>query len=151
VPQQRAGAGSDWQTHIDREDARYADGESRLGDPESDSDAHQRQLTRLGNASAGAGLALLMAGRRDEAKEALARLQATAEQESASRCYIAAIQAVLGEKKEALGTLEVAYRERSDNCGLKVSPLFDSLRAEPRYEALLRQANLASEPQLINR
>jgi hypothetical protein len=73
VPDQRAEAGTDWQAHIDREDARYADGESRLGDAESDSDARQRQLTRLGNASAGAGLALLMAGRREEAAKRLVR------------------------------------------------------------------------------
>lgn len=32
-------------------------------------DARQRQLTRMANAAAGAGLALLMAGRRDEAAE----------------------------------------------------------------------------------
>src|SRR6185312_8898694 len=73
VPDQRAGAETDWQAHVDREDARYADGESRLGDAESDADARQRQLTRLGNASAGAGLALLMAGRRDEAAKRLVR------------------------------------------------------------------------------
>ena len=41
-----------------------------------DADSRQRQLTRLGNASAGARLALLMAGRRDEAA---ARLTPAAE------------------------------------------------------------------------
>ena len=57
---------------MDREEARYRDGETRL--PETaDADARQRQLTRLGNASAGAGLALLMQGRRDEAAAALMR------------------------------------------------------------------------------
>jgi len=92
------------------------------------------------------GYAYAMAGRRDEAREALARLRATPEQERASRCYIAAIDSALGEKKQALDTLELAYRERSDSCGLKVSPLFDSLRSDPSYQALLRQANLASTP-----
>jgi hypothetical protein len=53
----------DWQEHLEREESRYRDGEQRL--PE-DPDERQRQLTRLGNAAAGAGLALLMAGRRDE-------------------------------------------------------------------------------------
>jgi hypothetical protein len=48
-----------------REVARYRDGEERL-DP-ADPDSHQRQLTRLGNAATGAGLALLMEGRQDEA------------------------------------------------------------------------------------
>src|SRR5204862_5669073 len=46
-------------------------GEARL-EP-SDPDSHQRQLTRLGNAAGGAGLALLMEGRRDEAAKWFAR------------------------------------------------------------------------------
>ena len=72
MPNQEASAGEDWQAHVDREEARYRDGESRL--PEAaDGDSRQRQLTRLGNASAGAGLALLMAGRRDEAAGHLIR------------------------------------------------------------------------------
>ena len=72
VPNQEAGPGEDWQAHVDREEARYRDGESRL--PEAaDADSRQRQLTRLGNASAGAGLALLMDGRRDEAAARLIR------------------------------------------------------------------------------
>jgi hypothetical protein len=56
----------DWNAHFDREQARYEDGSARLPD---DPDARQRQLTRLGNAAGGAGLALLMAGRREEAAE----------------------------------------------------------------------------------
>ena len=55
-----------WDEHLAREAARYEDGEARL--PE-DPDARQRQLTRMGNAAGGAGLALLMAGRGDEASE----------------------------------------------------------------------------------
>ena len=54
-----------WAAHLAREEARYRDGEQRL-DP-ADGDSHQRQLTRLGNAASGAGLALLMQGRPGEA------------------------------------------------------------------------------------
>jgi tetratricopeptide (TPR) repeat protein len=57
---------SGWDEHFTREVARYEDGEARLPD---DPDARQRQLTRMGNAAGGAGLALLMAGRLDEASE----------------------------------------------------------------------------------
>lgn len=57
---------SDWVGHEEREVARYRDGEARLRDVD-DSDARQKQLTRMGNAAAGAGLALLMQGRREEA------------------------------------------------------------------------------------
>jgi hypothetical protein len=56
----------DWNEHLEREEARYRDGLERL--PE-DPDARQRQLTRTGNAAGGAGLALLMLDRRDEAAE----------------------------------------------------------------------------------
>lgn len=69
----------DWEAHLAREEARFRDGESRLRDEPAhdadpaDSDSRQRQLTRLGNAAGGAGLSLLMLGRRDEAAEWLAR------------------------------------------------------------------------------
>jgi tetratricopeptide (TPR) repeat protein len=62
----------DWNAHARREQGRYRDGETRLPEAQ-EADARQRQLTRLGNAAYGAGLALLMAGRRDEAREWLAR------------------------------------------------------------------------------
>jgi len=57
---------SHWDEHLAREASRYDDGEARLPD---DPDARQRQLTRLGNAAGGAGLALLMDGRPEEASE----------------------------------------------------------------------------------
>ena len=59
-------ADEDWAAHLGREEARYRDGEARLPDAR-DADTRQRQLTRLGNAAGGAGLALLMLGRADEA------------------------------------------------------------------------------------
>jgi hypothetical protein len=48
----------DWQAHAAREAGRYRDGGERLPD---DPDQRQRQLTRMGNAAYGAGLAYLMA------------------------------------------------------------------------------------------
>jgi hypothetical protein len=54
----------DWPALLERERTRYADGEARLA-PE--------QLVRMGNAAYGAGLALLMLGRGDEAGEWLVR------------------------------------------------------------------------------
>jgi hypothetical protein len=53
-----------WEEIAEREIARYHDGEARLP---AEADPRQRQLTRMGNAANGAGLALLMLGRRDEA------------------------------------------------------------------------------------
>jgi len=54
----------DWQNHLARQEQRYRDGEARLPD---DPDERQRQLTRMGNAAGGAGLALLMARDLEEA------------------------------------------------------------------------------------
>jgi len=65
----------DWSAHFERERGRYADGEARLPGI-VDPDDRQRQLTRMGNAAGGAGLALLMAGRRCEAGEWFARASA---------------------------------------------------------------------------
>ncbi len=61
-----------WAEHLEREQSRYEDGVDRLPD-RSEADAAQRALTRLGNAAAGAGLALLMAGHADEAGPWFAR------------------------------------------------------------------------------
>ena len=62
----------DWAEHARREDARYRDGEARLPDAD-DQDSRQRQLTRMGNAAAGVGLARLMGGDTEEAREWFAR------------------------------------------------------------------------------
>jgi len=55
-----------WDDHLEREIARYRDGEARLPDIE-DPDQRQRQLTRMGNAAWGAGLSSLMLGDRARA------------------------------------------------------------------------------------
>jgi hypothetical protein len=60
----------DWNELLERERARYEDGEARLPD---DPDERQRQLTRMGNAAGGAALALLMAGEREAAAAWFAR------------------------------------------------------------------------------
>jgi hypothetical protein len=83
VPEPRNREAEDWSAHLEREERRYRDGEARLGGAREeaaaednagaeagsahDGDARQRQLTRLGNAAGGAGLALLMLGRAAEA------------------------------------------------------------------------------------
>jgi hypothetical protein len=54
-----------WQAHVEREERRYRDGLTRLPDG---ADARQKQLVRVANAAAGAGLASLMAGRGEAAR-----------------------------------------------------------------------------------
>jgi hypothetical protein len=62
----------DWAEHARREQSRYRDGEARLPEVD-DRDARQRQLTRMGNAAGGVGLACLMAGDTEAAREWFAR------------------------------------------------------------------------------
>ena len=54
----------------------------------------------------------------------------------------------LGERDHALDLLFQQCRERSDSmiAYLKVDPLYDSLRSHPRFQELLRCANLADGP-----
>jgi tetratricopeptide (TPR) repeat protein len=75
VPEPEVVENENWPAHLEREENRYRDGEARLGDA-SDADARQRQLTRLGNAAGGAGLALLMQGRTEEAADWFTRAAA---------------------------------------------------------------------------
>ena len=56
----------DWNELAEQGEARVRDGAARLPESE-DADARQRQLTRMGNAAYGAGLARLMEGRRADA------------------------------------------------------------------------------------
>jgi hypothetical protein len=62
----------DWSEHLRREEERYRDGETRLPGVD-DPDARQKQLTRMGNAAYAAGLALLMDGDAESAREWLTR------------------------------------------------------------------------------
>ena len=67
--------------------------------------------------------------------------------ERAKREYVepsqfARIYAYLGEKDEAFEWLEKAFEERADMRGLKVSPEFDPLRDDPRFQDLLLRMNL---------
>ena len=63
---------TDWDAQAEREQERYREGEAKLSRAE-DADVRQRQLTRMGNAAYGAGLAFLMAGRQQDARKWLAR------------------------------------------------------------------------------
>ena len=67
---------ADWIEHFEREIGRFFDGETRLPGPD-EPDARQKQLTRMGNAAWAAGLAVLMLGRREEAREWLIRAAET--------------------------------------------------------------------------
>jgi TolB-like protein/class 3 adenylate cyclase/Tfp pilus assembly protein PilF len=82
------------------------------------------------------------AGHRDEALKLLAQMQELATKRYVGAWSFAIVHFALGEKEKAIDELERAFRERSDPfiTFIKVSPLFDPLRGNPRFQALLAKA-----------
>ena len=89
------------------------------------------------------GLAYGSAGMKDEAFKILERLDGLSKDRYVGSLYRAFVWMGLGEKNKALENLEKAYLERESLMAyLKVWPIFDSLRSEPRFQALLKKMNL---------
>jgi serine/threonine protein kinase/Tfp pilus assembly protein PilF len=86
--------------------------------------------------------AYAMSDRPTEARRALDELLARSKRSHVSKYVIATVYAALGDKNEALSLLEQAYPERSWYLNfLNVDPELDSLRNEPRFQALVRKMN----------
>ncbi len=91
-------------------------------------------------------------GQHEEARAALDELEAQARQRHVSPVHRAQAYAGLGEAEPAFELLRQAYAERADHLlSLDINPFFDSLRADPRFEALRRDIGLAtpSEPRPV--
>ena len=84
-------------------------------------------------------------GRRAEARQALERLERWGrDRPSDPMPMLPAAYIGVGEKEKALDSLERLFRMRSSVIAtLKVDPIFDSLREEPRFQDLLYRAGLA--------
>ncbi len=101
-----------------------------------------------GNAVAlsGLGYAYAVSGRRAEGQKVLDQLTETSKQKYVPAASRAAIYVGLGEKDKAFEWLGKAYEERSIVIGgghpIKVDPVWDPLRSDPRFADLLRRMNL---------
>jgi TolB-like protein/Tfp pilus assembly protein PilF len=80
-------------------------------------------------------------GRREEGKQALAALAELSKHQYVEAYYRALLYISLGDKEAAVSALEQGYAERDgDDIGtIKVDPLLDSLRGNPRFEALVQK------------
>lgn len=88
--------------------------------------------------------AYVKAGRPEEARALLSRLLQSREGGRAYPMRLAGVYSVLGEKEKAFEWLEMAYEERSGYLPAIASDfVFDSLRDDPRFLALLKKMNLA--------
>jgi len=89
------------------------------------------------------GYVYAKSGRRDEAKTIINELEEKISQNYVSPCLIAAIYSALGEGDLAFQWLERAYESRDMYIFyLKVDPVFDNIRSDPRFEAMLKKINL---------
>ena len=80
-------------------------------------------------------------GRRGEASQALAALEELGKHQYVESYYRALLFISLGQKDAAISALEQGYAEADgDNIGtIKVDPLLDPLRGDPRFEALVEK------------
>ena len=77
-------------------------------------------------------------GQRDEAQKILARLNEEAKSHYVAPYALALVQIALGDKDRAIEELERAYAQGETNYlfAIKVDPMLDDLRGDPRFEAL---------------
>jgi len=84
------------------------------------------------------------AGKNNEAQKGMDELQERAKREHIAPSRMAVAYIGLGEKDQALTWLEKAYEDRDENMtALNVDPVYDSLRTEPRFTALIRRMGFA--------
>ena len=88
------------------------------------------------------GYVYAIAGQRNEAEEVLRQLESLSNQRYVSPVDMAMLHIGLDDKKQAIEYLEKAYGEHADRMSwIKVNPVFDPLRSDPRFQALLQRMN----------
>jgi adenylate cyclase len=86
------------------------------------------------------GYAYAISGDRPKAEQMLRELEEMAKHQYVNSSAFAAIYLGLGEKEKALDWLDVAYENQESACWLlKVDPIYDSVRNEPRFQALVEK------------
>ncbi|MHC4172663.1 MAG: protein kinase domain-containing protein [Planctomycetota bacterium] len=88
-----------------------------------------------------------LSDRKDDAETLLQELQKSATSEYVSPTFFAEVYASLGNTDEAFRWLEKAYKER--NWGmlfLRIWPLWDPLRSDPRFDDLVQRINFPETP-----
>ena len=84
-----------------------------------------------------------VASRKSDAEKQLQLLRIASRTRYAPPSYFAIVYTALGDKDQAFAWLEKSYQDRSEHMlYLKVEPLVDSLRSDPRFESLLKRVGL---------
>jgi len=86
------------------------------------------------------GYAYAISGNRPKAEQILRQLEEMAKHQYVSSTAFAMIYLGLGEKEKALDWLEKSYEDQESACWyLKVDPIYDRVRNEPRFQALVQR------------
>ena len=86
------------------------------------------------------GYAYAISGDRPKAEQMLRELEEMAKRQYVNSTAFADIHLGLGEKEKALDWLDKSYQDQESACWyLKVDPIYDSVRNEPRFQALVRK------------
>jgi adenylate cyclase len=89
------------------------------------------------------GYAYAISGDRAKAEQALRELEELAKRQYVSPTAFVTIYLGLGEKEKALDWLEKAYEEQDSACWyLKIDQIYDGVRNEPRFQAILKKIGL---------
>ena len=89
------------------------------------------------------GYAYAVSGDRAKTEETLRRLDDLAKRRYVTPNAYFLVYLGLGQKQKALDWLEKCYQDQDGACWyLKVDQLYDGLRNEPRFQAILKQVNL---------
>jgi adenylate cyclase len=92
------------------------------------------------------GYAYAVSGDRPNAEQLLRELEEMAKRQYVNSTAFAMIYLGLGEKQKALDWLDKSYQDQESACWyLTVDPIYDSVRKEPRFQAILTKIGL--EPQ----
>src|SRR6266487_1067814 len=86
------------------------------------------------------GYAYAISGDRPKAEQIVRELEEMARRQYVNSTAFADIHLGLGEKEKALDWLEIAYENQDSACWyLTVDPIYDSVRNEPRFQALVQK------------
>jgi TolB-like protein/class 3 adenylate cyclase/Flp pilus assembly protein TadD len=89
------------------------------------------------------GYAYAISGDRPKAERMLRELEEMAKRQYVNSSAFAAIYLGLGEKEKALDWLDKCYENQESACWLlKVDPIYDSVRNETRFQALVKKVGL---------
>lgn len=138
-------------------DSRFVQAHTVLGRTYEQKGMHQEAITEFRAGTeydpsnpmplADLGKAYALSGNKAEARQVLAELQKRPKKRPVSPGLLATVYLALGEKEQALASLEEAYEAHGYPVYifLNVDPRFDSLRSEPRFQQLVRRIGLRPE------